>query len=69
MDFWSRLYKGRRASSLTKIQRDDIIKDLNAIGYTGLLTKMKTVVLREFTGKLLSPAFNTTLYMYFVCKY
>jgi len=39
MDFWSRLYKGRRASSPTKIQRDDIIKDLNAIGYTGLLTK------------------------------
>jgi hypothetical protein len=52
MDFWSRLYKGKPASSLSKAQRDDITEDLNTIGYTGLLTKMKSEVLREFTGKV-----------------
>jgi hypothetical protein len=52
MDLWSRLYKGKPASSLSKAQRNDVIEDLNTIGYTGLLTKMKSEVLREFTGKV-----------------
>lgn len=51
MDFCSRLCKGKPASSLSKKQRDDVIEDLNAISYVGLLQKMKTVVLREFIGK------------------
>jgi hypothetical protein len=51
MDFWSKLYTGKPASFLSKKQQDSILKDLSELAYTELLIKMRSAVLREFTGQ------------------
>ncbi len=51
MDFWSRLYTRKPTSFLSKTQRDIITKDLDNLAFTDLLIKMRSAVLREFTGQ------------------
>ncbi|CZT06985.1 uncharacterized protein RAG0_12557 [Rhynchosporium agropyri] len=51
IDFWSNLYTGKPASFLSKKQQDVIMNDLNNVAFTELLAKMRSAVLREFTGQ------------------
>jgi hypothetical protein len=50
MDFWFRLYSGKPASLLSKRQRDNITEELVTKSFTEPLNKMRSAILREFTG-------------------
>ncbi|KFZ17965.1 hypothetical protein V502_04337 [Pseudogymnoascus sp. VKM F-4520 (FW-2644)] len=51
MSFWTRLYSGKPASLLSKMEQDSITKDLDNIAFTEMLIKMRSAALHEFTGQ------------------
>jgi hypothetical protein len=52
IDFWSRLYTGKPSAALPKPQLKGILEYANFPPFTKPLTKMNTVVLEEFTGRV-----------------